>query len=97
MFAAVVLCGAAQESQGLKLQFDQTKISSLFTSPELPMTVLPSTGIKPTFNTTIPTAAELDLGNNLGNLADSLAIYQQAARVNYRPAKCRRRLSHRCR
>lgn len=86
VFAAVVLYGAAQESQGLKLQFDQTKISSLFTSPELPMTVLPSTGIKPTFNTSIPSAAELDLGNNLGNLADSLAIYQQAARVNYRPA-----------
>ena len=73
----VALIGAAQENQGIKLQFDQSKISPQFTMPELPAIVMPATNIKPTFNANLPTAAELKLDTNLGTLTDSLAIYQQ--------------------
>ncbi len=68
---------AAQESQSIKLQFDQSKISPQFTMPEMPMTVLPTTSIKPTFNSNLPTATDLKLDYRMSGLADSLAIYQQ--------------------
>ena len=71
----VALIGTAQENQGIKLQFDQSKISPQFTMPELPMTVSPATNIKPTFNAKLPTAADLKLDNH-NQWADSLAIYQ---------------------
>lgn len=76
IIALVALVGAAQENQGLKLQFDQSKINPQFTLPELPMTVSPATNIKPTFNANLPTAADthLDFQNHF---ADSLTIYQQ--------------------
>ena len=73
----VALIGAAQENQGIKLQFDQSKISPQFTMPELPAIVMPATNIKPTFNANLPIAAELKLDTNFGTLTDSLAIYQQ--------------------
>jgi len=68
---------AAQESQSIKLHFDQSKISPQFTMPEMPMTVVPATNIKPTFNSTLPTAADLKLDYRMSGLADSMAIYQQ--------------------
>lgn len=71
----VALIGTAQENQGIKLQFDQSKISPQFTMPELPMTVSPATNIKPTFNAKLPTAADLKLDTH-SQWADSLAIYQ---------------------
>lgn len=74
-FAALVV--AAQDDQTLKLQFDQSKLSPLFTAPELPMTVIPASNIKPTFNANLPTAADLKLDFSTGRYADSLAIYQQ--------------------
>lgn len=74
MFA---LIGAAQENPGLKLQFDQSKISPQFTMPELPTTITPATNIKPSFNANLPTAADLHLDLNTNGLDDSLAIYQQ--------------------
>ena len=73
----VALIGAAQESQGIKLQFDQSKISPQFTMPELPTTIIPATNIRLTFTTNLPTAADLELDTHLGKLSDSLAIYQQ--------------------
>ena len=76
LLALVALIGAAQEDQNLKLQFDQSKISPLFTQPELPAVIMPATNIKPTFNANLPTAADLHL-NHTNRLADSLAIYQQ--------------------
>lgn len=72
----VALIGAAQESQGIKLQFDQSKINPQFTLPELPATVSPVTNIKPTFNANLPTAADLHLDYQ-NRFADSLAKYQQ--------------------
>ena len=72
----VALFGTAQENQGIKLQFDQSKISPQFTMPELPKTVSPATNIKPTFNAKLPTAADLKLDTH-NHWADSLAIYQQ--------------------
>lgn len=71
------LTGVAQENQGLKLHFDQSKISPQFTMPEMPMTVMPAANIKPTFNANIPTAADLKLDFNTQRLSDSIAIYQQ--------------------
>jgi len=71
------LLAAAQDSQGFKLQFDQSKISPQFTMPEMPMTVMPATNIRPTFNTNIPTSASLKLDFSTSRLTDSLAIYQQ--------------------
>ena len=75
--ALVTLIGAAQENQPLRLQFDQSKISPQFTMPELPTTIMPATNLKPTFNATLPTAAELNLDSYINRLSDSLAIYQQ--------------------
>ena len=77
LMALVALVGTAQESQGIKLQFDQSKISPQFTMPELPTTITPATNIKPTFKSNPPTAADLKLDFNLNRLSDSLAIYQQ--------------------
>lgn len=68
--------GMAQESQSLKLQFDQSKISPLFTSPEMPMIAAPVGNIKPSFNANLPTAANLRLDNHMNGHADSLAMYQ---------------------
>ena len=81
--ALVALCGMAQESQPIKLQFDQSKISPQFTMPELPTTITPATNIKPTFNANLPTAADLKLDyNRMSGLSDSLAIYQQDWRTD---------------
>lgn len=82
VMAWVVLIGAAQERPGINLHFDQSKINPLFTLPEMPMTVLPATNIKPTFNTNPPTTTDLKLDFNTGRHADSLAIYQQDWRGN---------------
>ena len=71
------LVGVAQENQGIKLQFDQSKISPQFTQPELPSVITPATNIKPTFKANLPTAADLKLDYTKSGLADSLAIYQQ--------------------
>lgn len=84
LLALVALIGAAQENQDIKLQFDQSKISPLFTQPELPTIITPATNIKPTFNANLPTAADLHL-DHISRLADSLAIYQQEWRMD-RPA-----------
>ena len=74
--ALVALIVAAQENQPLRLQFDQSKISPQFTMPELPTAITPATNIKPSFNTNLPTAADLHLDYQ-SRLSDSLAIYQQ--------------------
>ena len=74
--ALSVLIGVAQENQGIKLKFDQSKISPQFTMPELPA-ITPATNIKPTFNANLPTATDLHLDFNTDRLSDSLAIYQQ--------------------
>ena len=79
----VVLIGAAQENQGIKLQFDQSKISPQFTVPELPTAIIPATNIRPTFNANLPTAADLKLDFNTSRMSDSLAIYQQDGRNSY--------------
>lgn len=76
IIALVALVGTAQENQGIKLQFDQSKINPQFTLPELPATVSPATNIKPTFNANLPTAADLHLDFQ-NHFADSLTIYQQ--------------------
>ncbi len=73
----VTLFGVAQDSQGIKLQFDQSKINPQFTMPEMPMTVLPATNIKPTFNADATPTTDLKLDFNTRRLSDSLAIYQQ--------------------
>lgn len=75
LLTLVVLAGAAQENQGFKLQFDQSKISPQFTMPEMPTVITPASNIKPTFSTQLPTAADLKL--EYSKLSDSLAIYQQ--------------------
>ena len=81
--ALVAFIGMAQESQPIKLQFDQSKISPQFTMPELPTTITPATNIKPTFNANLPTAADLKLDyNRMSGLSDSLAIYQQDWRTD---------------
>ena len=72
----VALLGSAQESQTIKLQFDQSKISPLFTMPELPTAISPATNIRPTFEAQFPNATELQL-NERSTMADSLAVYQQ--------------------
>ena len=77
VMALAALVGVAQENQGIKLQFDQSKISPQFTKPEMPATVMPAANIKPTFNANLPTAADLKLDFNISRLSDSLAIYQQ--------------------
>ena len=79
--ALVVLIGVAQENQAIKLQFDQSKISPQFTMPELPTAITPAMNIKPTFNTNLPTAADLHLDYQ-NKLADSLAIYQPDLNTN---------------
>lgn len=77
----------AQDSQTLrKLQFDQSKINPQFTMPEMPMTVIPSTNIKPTFNTNPPSTDKLKPDYRMNGLADSLAIYQQDWSSGNRPA-----------
>lgn len=76
------LIGAAQENQAIKLQFDQSKISPQFIMPELPTAISPATNIKPTFNTRIPTAADLHLDYQ-SHFADSLALYQQYRNDNH--------------
>ena len=81
--ALVALIGMAQENQGIKLQFDQSKISPQFTMPELPMTITPATNIKPTFNVHLPTTTDMKLDFSTDRIADSLAIYQQDWRNNY--------------
>ena len=78
--AFVALVGAAQENQAIKLQFDQSVISPQFTMPEMPAIVTPATNLKPTFNASLPTAADLHLDNR-NQYADSLAIYQQQWRA----------------
>ena len=83
VLAIVALVGVAQESQSLKLQFDQSKISPQFTMPELPTTIMPATNIKPTFNANLPTTADLKLDFSTSRLSDSLAIYQQDWRNSY--------------
>lgn len=75
------LVGVAQENQTIKLQFDQSKVNPQFTMPELPTAITPATNIKPTFNATLPTAADLNL-DRFSRLSDSLAIYQQDWRGN---------------
>ncbi len=80
VMAIVALVGMAQESQSIKLQFDQSKISPQFTTPELPGAVMPMTNIKPTFNANRPTAADLKLDYH-SRLSDSLAIYQHQWRT----------------
>ena len=83
LVALTTLLGMAQESQPLKLQFDQSKISPQFTMPELPTTITPATNLKPTFNANLPTAADLKLDyNKMSGLSDSLAIYQQGWRTD---------------
>jgi len=82
-YTLVALTGAAQESQGIKLKLDQSKIAPQFVMPELPTAITPATAIKPTFNTPLPTAAELKLDYNGRRLADSIAIYQQDWRSNH--------------
>ena len=77
VMALVALTGAAQENQTIKLQFDQSKISPQFTTPELPTAITPAANIKPTFNANLPTAADLKLDFNISRMSDSLAIYQQ--------------------
>ena len=74
--AMVALIVAAEETQTLRLQFDQSKISPQFTMPELPTAITPATNIKPSFNTNLPTAVYLHLDHQ-SRLSDSLAIYQQ--------------------
>ncbi len=74
-FLTVALTGLAQENQTIKLQFDQSKISPQFTMPELPTAIAPVANIKPTFNTNLPTAADLKLDYQ-DLWADSLVIYQ---------------------
>ena len=81
--ALAALIGVAQENQGIKLQFDQSKISPQFTIPEMPTVITPATNIKPTFNANLPSAADLKLDYNT-HLTDSLAIYQQD--WNFSPA-----------
>jgi len=76
VIAMVALIGVAQESQGIKLQFDQSKISPQFTMPEMPGTVMPATNIKPTFNTNLPIAADPKMDFKMTRLQDSLAVYQ---------------------
>ena len=76
VIALIALMGLAQENQGIRLQFDQSKISPEFTMPQLPATIMPATNIKPTFNATLPTAADLKLDFKTSRLSDSLAIYQ---------------------
>ena len=83
LVALTTLLGMAQESQPIKLQFDQSKISPQFTMPELPTTIMPATNLKPTFNANLPTAADLKLDyNKMSGLSDSLAIYQQDWRTD---------------
>jgi len=79
--ALAFLVGMAQENQGIKLQFDQSKISPQFTMPELPTSISPSANIKPTLNANLPTAADLHLDYR-NRFADSLAIYQQYSNNN---------------
>ena len=81
LMALVALIGLAQESQGLKLQFDQSKINPQFTQPELPTAITPATNIKPTYKVNLPTAADLHLDYH-NSFADSLAIYQQDWNAN---------------
>ena len=69
----VALLGSAQESQTIKLQFDQSKISPLFTMPELPTAISPATNIRPTFEAQFPNATELQLNERI-TMADSLAV-----------------------
>ena len=76
----VTLVGVAQENQGIKLQFDQSKISPVFTMPEMPAVITPATNIKPSFNANLPTASDLKLDYNVSRLTDSLAVYQQGKR-----------------
>ena len=75
IMALAALVGMAQENQGIKLQFDQSKISPQFTMPELPTTIIPASNIKPTFSTNLPTASDLKLDYK-DIFSDSLAIYQ---------------------
>lgn len=85
----VTLFTVAQESTGLKLQFDQSTISPQFTMPEMPATVLPVAPIKPTFHATLPTAADLNPGLYSTALGDSLAVYQQDWNSSRLPARPR--------
>ena len=88
---AAALFGAAQESQPIKLHFDQSAISPQFKQPELPMTIMPSTNIKPTFNISLPKAADYKQNDRISTLGDSLALYQQRTGHHvtemYRPKK----------
>lgn len=72
----VALVGATQENQTLKLQFDQSKISPQFTTPELPTAITPAANITPSFNTRPRQGEALHLDYK-SQLSDSLAIYQQ--------------------
>jgi len=76
VMAMAALTVAAQESQGVRLQLDQSKISPYFTQPELPTAITPATNIKLTFNANLPMPAHLQLDRQ-SHLSDSLAIYHQ--------------------
>ena len=82
--ALAALMGMAQENQGIKLQFDQSKINPQFTMPEMPTVITPATNIKPSFNTDLPTVTDLKLDYHT-RLTDSLAIYQQDRDYNLTP------------
>lgn len=84
----MTLLTEAQENQAIKLQFDQSKISPQFTMPSLPKIITPATNIKPTLNTSLPTAADGKMSHD--NLwTDSLSIYQQDWRSNQLPDRPR--------
>ena len=82
MMAFVALVGVSQEGQDIKLQFDQSKLSPLFTAPAMPATTIPAANIKPTFNASLPTAAVEFKSSRMSSLTDSLAIYQQDWRAS---------------
>ena len=82
ILSLALLTGAAQENQAIRLQLDQSKISPVFTMPELPAVISPATNIRPVFNADIPTATRLHL-DPYQSLADSLAIYQPDRRSGY--------------
>ena len=82
IMALIALTAPAQESQGIKLQFDQSKVNPQFTMPEMPDAIMPSTAIKPTFSTNFPLVQPLKPDYRLNSQVDSLAIYQHDWRGN---------------
>lgn len=72
-----VLVAVAQENQPIRLRFDQSAISPLFTMPTMPATIVPAANIRPSFNAGMPSPADFKQRSLKGGVADSLAIYQQ--------------------